>query len=92
VRAIQRYWKFLECNELQWDIFPQSKSLKPTYKFRNQNLLKAIENGELKASTCLVYMNHIISFYEWAMYSGLKNVIPLISSTKNNIGINSDRL
>ncbi|KAA3645221.1 MAG: site-specific integrase [Proteobacteria bacterium] len=73
LRAIQRYWNFLEKNELKWDHFPESKSLKPTYRFRNQNLLKAIDTGELKASTCSVYINHIISFYEWAINQNFIN-------------------
>lgn len=39
VRAIKRYWNFLEKNNLPWNLFPQNKSLKPTYRYRNDNLL-----------------------------------------------------
>jgi integrase len=71
IRAIKRYWSFLENNNLIWDDFPRDKSLKPTYRFRNDNLLKAVKKGELCASTASNYMLHVIKFYEWAGHEQL---------------------
>lgn len=71
VRAIKRYWNFLEKNKLSWDLFPKDKSLKPTYRFRNDNLLKAVKEGSLCASTASNYMLHIIKFYEWTGHEQL---------------------
>jgi len=71
IRAIKRYWDFLEKNQLPWDLFPKDKSLKPTYRFRNDNLLKAVKDGNLCASTASNYMLHIIKFYEWTGHEQL---------------------
>lgn len=71
VRAISRYWRFLKSHKLSWKDFPTIKSNKPTYLFRNQDLLAAVKAGELSSSTASVYINHIIKFYEWAYYEGL---------------------
>lgn len=79
VRAIKRYWNFLEENHLPWDQFPQNKSLKPTYRFRNDNLLKAVKDGVLSASTASSYMLHVIKFYEWA---GYEQIIKFSESSK----------
>ena len=73
VRAISRYWRFLKSHELSWKDFPTIKSNKPTYIFRNQDLLASVKAGELNSSTAAVYMNHIIKFYEWAYYERLIN-------------------
>ena len=79
VRAIKRYWNFLEKNHLPWDLFPPNKSLKPTYRFRNDNLLKAVKDGVLSASTASSYMLHVIKFYEWA---GYEQIIKFSESSK----------
>lgn len=76
VRAIKRYWNFLEENDLQWDIFPHSKTLKPTYRFRNDDLLYSARKGNIQFSTASVYMLHVIKFYEWAMYERLIKLDP----------------
>lgn len=51
VRAIKRYWKYLEVNKFAWDHFPSQKSLKPTYRYRNDDLLRSFKNGDLNASS-----------------------------------------
>ncbi|EKM5743696.1 site-specific integrase [Enterobacter kobei] len=67
VRALMRYWSFLEDESLKWDHFPPIKRIKPTYLFRNTNLLYAVESGELASSTANIYMNHVVQFYIWAI-------------------------
>jgi integrase len=71
LRAIKRYWNYLEANKLCWDHFPRQKSSKPTYRYRNDDLLKSVKDGKLKASTASLYMQHVIGFYEWAAYEKL---------------------
>jgi len=68
VRAIKRYWNFLESNGYEWNAFPANNSLKPTYRFRNDDLLKAARKGDIAFSTASLYMLHIIKFYEWAAH------------------------
>lgn len=67
VRAIKRYWSFLEEHDLDWDIFPPSKFLRPTYRFRNDDLLAKARNGDIQFSTASLYMLHVIKFYEWCI-------------------------
>ncbi|QQK62430.1 site-specific integrase (plasmid) [Shewanella sp. LC6] len=71
VRALKRYWKFLEREQLEWDIFPKSKYLKPTYRFRNDDLVMAARAGEIQFSTASLYMLHVINFYEWCIANRL---------------------
>ncbi len=66
VRAIKRYWNFLEKNHYEWNSFPTQNYLKPTYRFRNDDLLKSARNGEIAFSTASLYILHVIKFYEWA--------------------------
>lgn len=67
-RALLRYWLFLEKEGLAWDQFPPIKSLKPTYRFRNEDLLKSTKNGSLAYSTANTYMSHVVQFYRWAAH------------------------
>ncbi|OZB04144.1 MAG: integrase, partial [Idiomarina sp. 34-48-12] len=67
-KALRRYWTFLDANDLRWDHFPQPKSVKPTYRFRNEDLLKHANDGKLAYSTANNYMSHVIQFYKWAAY------------------------
>ena len=71
VRAIKRYWNFLESNGLRWNHLPKQKSLKPTYRFKNDDLLQSAKNGLIKLSTAATYICHIVSFYKWAGHEGL---------------------
>ncbi len=68
VRAIKRYWQFLEDTGCAWNAFPPTDYLKPTYRFRNDNLLKAAKKGEIAYSTASLYMLQVIKFYEWAAH------------------------
>ncbi|MEF1290277.1 site-specific integrase, partial [Vibrio sp. M260118] len=68
VRALKRYWQFLETNNYSWDNFPVNDYLKPTYRFRNDDLLKAARCGEIAFSTASMYILHVIKFYEWAAH------------------------
>jgi integrase len=65
-RALKHYWDFLESEKLEWDAFPVAKGLKPTYRFRNDVLLKKTKTGDIACSTANTYMNHIVQFYIWA--------------------------
>ena len=76
VRAIKRYWHFLEKNNLQWNVFPHAKTLKPTYRFRNDDLLHSARNGDIQFSTASIYMLHVIKFYEWAIHEKLIEIDP----------------
>ncbi|RWU08863.1 site-specific integrase [Pseudidiomarina gelatinasegens] len=67
-KALKRYWTFLDTHDLRWDYFPQLKSFKPTYRFRNEELLKHANDGLLAYSTANNYMSHVIQFYKWAAY------------------------
>lgn len=67
-RALLRYWSFLEREGLAWDKFPSIKSLKPTYRFRNDDLLKSTKTASLAHSTANTYMSHVVQFYCWAAH------------------------
>lgn len=68
-QALKNYYQFLEDNNLQWDVFPPAKRLKPTYLFR-AHLLKLIKKGELAHSTASVRMNQVVNYYKWLMHDG----------------------
>lgn len=65
-RALKHYWNFLESKDLYWNLFPRAKGLKPTYRYRNDELLEKAASGELAYSTANTYMTHVIQFYLWA--------------------------
>ncbi|HHJ2687662.1 TPA: tyrosine recombinase XerC [Escherichia coli] len=67
-RALLHYWNFLESENLIWDVFPLAKGLKPTYRYRNDKLLKSVKAGELAYSTANTYMTHVVQFYLWAAH------------------------
>ena len=73
VRAIKRYWSFLEEHDLEWDVFPPSKFLRPTYRFRNDDLLAKARSGDIQFSTASLYMLHVIKFYEWCIANRMGN-------------------
>lgn len=74
VRGMKRYWKFLERSHLSWNRFPKQKSIKPTYLYRNLDLLKATKSNEIKASTASLYINQVVQFYAWCIHQKLFNV------------------
>ncbi|BDM62800.1 hypothetical protein NFHSH190041_02520 [Shewanella sp. NFH-SH190041] len=53
------------------DEFPPVKGLKPTYRFRNDELLQSVKSGELAYSTANTYMSHVVQFYLWAAHERL---------------------
>ncbi|MCH8493669.1 MAG: site-specific integrase [Idiomarina sp.] len=69
-RALRRYWSFLDKEQLTWNEFPPPKALKPTYRFRNDDLLRNAREGKLAYSTANTYMTHVVQFYLWAAYEG----------------------
>ncbi|MEH0689930.1 site-specific integrase [Vibrio cholerae] len=75
-RALLRYWNFLESNQLSWDNIPTLKSAKPTYQFRNFNLIPSIKDGSLSSSTANTYIRHVTQFYAWAMYEQILQLPP----------------
>jgi len=68
VRALKKYYAFLEDNELKWNQFPSQKHLRPTYLYRNKLLLKEVKQQTIKASTASLYINIIVQFYLWALH------------------------
>lgn len=70
-RAILRYWNFLENNQLIWNEFPVAQSLKPTYLFRNTDLIPSVKDGSIKTSTANTYIRHVVQFYSWCIYEQL---------------------
>ncbi|MGR5187232.1 tyrosine-type recombinase/integrase [Photobacterium damselae] len=75
-RALLRYWNFLEKNNLFWDQIPSQKMLKPTYLFRNTELIPAVKEGQLKSSTANTYIRHLVQFYSWAIYEKIIRLEP----------------
>ncbi|MEZ9655612.1 tyrosine-type recombinase/integrase [Vibrio splendidus] len=73
-RALLKYWNFLEKNRLHWDDIPNQKALKPTYQFRNLELIPAVKEGRLRASTANTYIRHVVQFYAWTMYEQILKV------------------
>jgi len=67
-RALLLYWRYLESSQLSWDHFPGIKSKKPTYKFRQEVLIKRVNDGTLARSTANTYIGHIVQFYKWAIH------------------------
>lgn len=67
-RALKYYWSFLETEGLIWDTLPAVKALKPTYRFRNDELFKKIKTGKIAYSTANTYMSHLVQFYLWAAH------------------------
>jgi site-specific recombinase XerD len=74
VRALKKYFSFLEHNKLQWNKFPSQKHLRPTYLFRNQLLLKEVKQRIIKASTASLYINIVVQFYLWAIHEKLIDI------------------
>ncbi len=72
-QALKDYYQFLEDRNLQWDVFPPVKRLKPTYLFRS-HLLKQVKKGELAHSTASVRMNQVVNYYKWLMHDGYLRV------------------
>lgn len=66
-RALLRYWSFLEREELEWNHFPPVKRLKPTYRFRTNDLLNAVKEGTLAFTTANTYIGHVVQFYLWTI-------------------------
>jgi integrase len=71
VRGMKRYWHFLENNSYSWNEFPKQKSIKPTYLYRNLDLLRAVKSNEIKASTASLYINQVVQFYAWCTHQRL---------------------
>lgn len=67
VRALHRYWSFLEREDIEWNKFPPINRLKPTYRFRTNDLLSATNEGKLACSTANTYMRHVVQFYLWSI-------------------------
>lgn len=66
-KALLRYWKFLERENLVWNYFPPINRLKPTYRFRSDDLLSAAQEGRIAFSTANTCMGQVIRFYIWAI-------------------------
>lgn len=66
-KALLRYWKFLERENLEWNSFPPVNRLKPTYRFRSDDLLAAAREGRLAFSTANTCMGQVVRFYTWAI-------------------------
>ncbi|HEY2455445.1 MAG TPA: site-specific integrase [Scandinavium sp.] len=77
-KALLRYWKFLERENLEWNCFPPVNRLKPTYRFRSDDLLAAAREGRIAFSTTNSCMGQVVRFYIWA----IENHHLLIASEK----------
>jgi Phage integrase family. len=66
-KALLRYWKYLEHENLEWDVFPPVNRLKPTYRFRSDDLLAAARDGRMAFSTANNCMGLVVRFYIWAI-------------------------
>lgn len=68
-KALLRYWKFLERENLQWNQFSPVNRLKPTYRFRSEDLLASARGGRMAFSTASSCMLQVVRFYTWAIES-----------------------
>lgn len=66
-KALLRYWKFLERENLHWNQFPPINRLKPTYRFRSEDLLASAREGRMAFSTASSCMLQVVRFYTWAI-------------------------
>jgi len=66
-KALLRYWKFLERENLKWNCFPPVNRLKPTYRFRSDDLLASAREGKIAFSTANSCMGQVVRFYTWAI-------------------------
>lgn len=66
-KALLRYWKYLEREGLEWDSFPPVNRLKPTYRFRSDDLLAAAREGRIAFSTANSCMGQVVRFYIWTI-------------------------
>lgn len=67
--ALAAYATFLESEELPWDVFPQDRSLRPTYRYRG-HVMRRVEAKTLARSTAASHMSVLRLFYAWAVHSG----------------------
>ncbi|MGM8374432.1 tyrosine-type recombinase/integrase [Enterobacter hormaechei subsp. steigerwaltii] len=77
-KAMLRYWKFLERENIEWNHFPPVNRLKPTYRFRSEELLSAAREGRMAFSTANACIGQVVRFYIWA----IENHHLVISSEK----------
>lgn len=63
---LSSYRQFLNYYSLDWTVFPQNKTLRPTYRF-NGHLKIQIQAGEISSSTARRRMGAVIAFYRWMM-------------------------
>lgn len=63
-RALKRYWGFLETHQRRWDNFPKQKTLKPSYLFRNHDLLQSVKEGKL-TDTNIPHIVWSLLFFSW---------------------------
>ncbi|EAR9475550.1 tyrosine-type recombinase/integrase [Escherichia coli] len=66
-KAMLRYWRFLERENLEWNHFPPVNRLKPTYRFRSEDLLSAAREGRMAFSTANSCIGQVVRFYIWAI-------------------------
>lgn len=66
-KAMLRYWKFLERENIEWNHFPPVNRLKPTYRFRSEELLSAAREGRMAFSTANACIGQVVRFYIWAI-------------------------
>lgn len=66
-KALLRYWKFLEREKLEWNHFPPLNRMKPTYRFRSEDLLASAREGKIAFSTANSCMGQVVRFYTWAI-------------------------
>lgn len=66
-KSLLRYWTFLERENLQWNQFPPINRMKPTYRFRSEDLLASAREGRIAFSTANSCMQQVVRFYTWVI-------------------------
>lgn len=67
--ALRSYAEFLESEGLEWNVLPEDKSLRPTYRYRGHALGRCAQS-KLARSTASNHMSVLRCFYGWAMRCG----------------------
>jgi integrase len=70
--ALSAYATYLESENLDWRVFPEDRSLRPTYRYRG-HVLARCNAKDLARSTAANHMSVLRAFYAWAMRSGALN-------------------
>lgn len=62
--------RFLDEMQMEYDVFPRRKMLRPTYRYRAY-LIDKVANNELQIATATRKMASVVNFYRWLKQEGV---------------------